>query len=65
MKVNTIQQYYVKQFLEDNFYIEELKLTLMDRYTIRVKDSNDDEMEFWWDIEECKVKYCKCQYIFV
>lgn len=44
MKVNTIQQYYVKQFLEDNFYIEELKLTLMDRYTIRVKDSNDDEM---------------------
>ena len=57
MIVNTIQQYYVKQFLEDNFYIEELKLTLMDRYTIRVKDSNDDEMEFWWDIEECKVKY--------
>lgn len=53
MKVNTIQQYYVKQFLE----VEELKLTLMDRYTIRVKDSNDDEMEFWWDIEECKVKY--------
>lgn len=57
MKVDTTQQYYVKQFLQDNFYIEELKITLIDRYTIRVKDSNDDGMEFWWDIGDCKVKY--------
>lgn len=57
MKVETVQQYYVKQFLEGNFYMEHLKLTLIDRYTIRVQDVNGDIMEFWWNIEDCKVKY--------
>lgn len=57
MKVETVQQFYVKQYLENNFYMEHLKLTLIDRYTIRVKDGNGDEMEFYWDVEEGKVKY--------
>ena len=57
MKVDTIQQYYVMQFLEQQFYIEELKLTLIDRYTIRVKDANNEEMDFYWDIESKSVKY--------
>lgn len=57
MKVETIQQYYVLQYLEDNFYMEDLKLTLIDRYTIRVKDSNNDEMDFYWCKEDGKVKY--------
>lgn len=57
MKVETIQQYYVLQYLEENFYMEHLKLTLIDRYTIRVKDSNNDEMEFYWCKEDGKVKY--------
>ena len=57
MKVETVQQFYVKQFLEENFYMEDLKLTLIDRYTIRVKDINNDEMDFYWDVEEGKVKY--------
>ena len=57
MKVDTVQQFYVKQFLEDNFYIEELKLTLIDRYTIRVKDSNNDEMDFYYCEESKSVKH--------
>lgn len=57
MKVETIQQFYVKQFLQRNFYIEDLKLTLVDRYTIKVQDVNGDIMEFWGDSAECKVKY--------
>lgn len=57
MKVETVQQYYVLQYLEDNFYMEDLKLTLIDRYTIRVKDINGDEMEFYWCKEDGKVKY--------
>lgn len=57
MKVDTVQQYYIKQFLEDNFDMEYIKLELIDRYTIRVKDMNNDEMDFYWDIEEGKVKY--------
>ena len=57
MKVETVQQYYVLQYLKDNFDMEYIKLTLIDRYTIRVKDANDEEMDFWWDKEEGKVKY--------
>lgn len=57
MKVETVQQYYVKQYLEDNFYMEDLKLTLIDRYTIRVQDTNGDVMDFYWSVEEGKVKY--------
>lgn len=57
MKVETVQQYYVLQYLENNFFMEDLKLTLIDRYTIRVKDSNGDVMDFYWDIRDCKVKY--------
>ena len=57
MKVETVQQFYVKQFLEENFYMEDLKLTLIDRYTIRVQDSNGDVMDFYWSVEEGKVKY--------
>ena len=57
MKVETVQQFYIKQYLEDNFYMEDLKLELIDRYTIRVKDSNGDVMDFYWDIQDCKVKY--------
>lgn len=57
MKVETVQQYYVMEYLKDNFYVEELKLTLIDRYTIRVKDTNNDEMDFYWDTESNSVKY--------
>lgn len=57
MKVSTVEQFYVKQFLEENFYIEDLKLTLIDRYTIKVQDANGDIMEFWLDIENFKVRY--------
>lgn len=57
MKVDTIQQYYVMQYLKDNFDMEYIKLILIDRYTIRVKDVNGDQMDFYWDTEEGKVKY--------
>jgi len=57
MKVETLQQYYVMEYLKDNFYVEELKLTLIDRYTIRVKDTNGDVMDFYWDTESNSVKY--------
>lgn len=57
MKVETVQQFYVLQYLKENFFIDELKLELIDRYTIRVKDMNDEEMDFYWDIESESVKY--------
>lgn len=57
MKVETVQQYYVLQYLKENFDMEYIKLTLIDRYTIRVKDANDEEMDFYWCKEDGKVKY--------
>lgn len=57
MKVETVQQYYVKEFLKDNFDMEYIKLTLIDRYTIRVKDTNGEEMDFYWCEESKSVKY--------
>lgn len=57
MKVETVQQYYVMEYLKDNFDMEYIKLELIDRYTIRVKDTNNDVMDFYWDIESKSVKY--------
>ena len=57
MKVETVQQYYVLQYLKENFYMEYIKLELIDRYTIRVKDINNDEMDFYWCVENNSVKY--------
>lgn len=57
MKVDTVQQYYVMRYIEDNFYMEYITMTLIDRYTIRVKDINGDEMDFYWDTESNSVKY--------
>lgn len=57
MKVNTVQQFYVKQFLEDNFYIDELKLELIDRYTIRVTDKNNYQMDFFYDLESNEIRF--------
>lgn len=57
MKVDTIQQFYVMEYLKDNFDMEYIKLTLIDRYTIRVQDANNEEMDFYWCQEEGEVKY--------
>lgn len=57
MKVDTVQQFYVKQFLEDNFYIDELKLELIDRYTIRVTDKNNCQMDFFYDLESNEIRF--------
>lgn len=57
MKVETVQQYYVLQYLKDNFDMEYIKLELIDRYTIRVKDANGDQMDFYWCKESKSVKY--------
>lgn len=57
MKVDTVEQYKVLQFINNNFYIEDVELTLIDRYTIRVKDVNKEETDFYWDMKDGKVKY--------
>lgn len=46
MKVNTIEQFKILEFLKENFYIEELKLKLIDRYTIEIEDVKGEKMQF-------------------
>lgn len=46
MKVNTIEQYKVLKYIEDNFEMNYITLELIDRYTIRITDTNNDSMDF-------------------
>lgn len=55
MKVETVEQYKVLEFLKENFYMESIKLKLIDRYTIEVTDGNGDTMNFKY--EDGKVVY--------
>ncbi|MDU1442080.1 MAG: hypothetical protein E6916_01035 [Clostridium cochlearium] len=48
MKVNTVEQFKVLQFLEENLEIELFKLELLDRYSIQVTDSVGNKMIFKW-----------------
>ena len=41
-QVNTIQQYKVLNYLKDTFKTDVLTIYLVDRYTIKVTDTNND-----------------------
>ncbi|WP_189910968.1 hypothetical protein [Clostridium cochlearium] len=49
MKVNTVEQFKVLQFLKKNFEIELFKLELLDRYSIQVTDSTGESMVFKYE----------------
>ena len=49
MKVNTVEQFKVLQFLKENFEIELFELELLDRYSIKVTDSTGDKMIFKYE----------------
>ena len=38
MKVNTIEQFYILQFLQENFFFDELGITLVDRNRVQIQD---------------------------
>lgn len=49
MKVKTIEQFKVLEFLKANFVIEEVNLELIDRYTIKLTDKTGESMNFKYD----------------
>lgn len=49
MKVNTVEQFKVLQFLKEQFELELFELELLDRYSIKITDSTGDKMIFKWD----------------
>ena len=42
MKANTVEQYHILQWLEQNFYIDALKITLVDKAAVRIEDRNGE-----------------------
>ena len=49
MKVNTVEQYKVLEFIKDKFHMADIELKLIDRNTIEVTDQNGDIMQFKYD----------------
>ena len=46
MKVDTVEQYHVMQFIKDNFNMEYITTELIDRYTIEVEDRTGEKIKF-------------------
>ncbi|MCD3194211.1 hypothetical protein G8S49_01295 [Clostridium botulinum C] len=46
MKVNTVEQFKVLEFLKENFELNLFKVELLDRYSIKITDSESESMIF-------------------
>lgn len=49
MKVQSVEQFKVLEFIKANFFIEEVSLELIDRYTIKLTDKTGESMNFKYD----------------
>lgn len=49
MKVNTVEQFKVLEFIKAHFIMEEVSLELIDRYTIKLTDKTGESMNFKYD----------------
>lgn len=56
MKAKTVEQFKVIQYINDNFEKGSLKLTLIDRFTIKAEDSTGDSIIFYYDNESKEIK---------
>lgn len=48
-KVNTVEQFKVLQFIQDNFFMDCITLELVDRYSIKLIDANGDGAIFRYE----------------
>lgn len=49
MKVDTVEQFKVLEFIKANFVIEEVTLRLIDRYTIELTDNAGESLNFKYE----------------
>jgi hypothetical protein len=54
MKVNTVEQFKVLEFIKENFEIEYIKLELIDRNSIKVIDAKGESCIFYLENNEIK-----------
>lgn len=55
MRVNTVEQFKVLEFIKKNFDMNYITLELIDRYTIEVEDRTGEKMKFKY--EDGKIVY--------
>jgi len=46
VKVNTIEQYKVLEFIKANFYVEAITVEIVDKFTLKVTDKNNETALF-------------------
>lgn len=46
IKVETIEQFKVLEFIKSNFEIDEIEIELVDKCTLKVKDNKGDSLYF-------------------
>lgn len=49
MKVDTVEQFKILEFLKENFQLEHLKIELLNRNVIQVTDENNESMLFKYE----------------
>ncbi len=42
IKANTVEQYHILKWLEQNFHIDALRITLIDKAAVRIEDRNGE-----------------------
>ena len=55
-KVQTVEQFKVLTYINDNFEDNTLKLELIDRYTILATDKYNDKLIFYYEDDTVKTK---------
>lgn len=55
-KVQTVEQFKVLTYINDNFEDNTLKLELIDRYTILATDKYNDKLIFYYENDTVKTK---------
>lgn len=55
MKVETVEQYKILEYINKNFNINSLELTLIDRSSIGIQDSNGDRAVFGYEDGEVRM----------
>jgi len=55
MKVETVEQYKILEYINKNFNINSLELTLLDRSSIGIQDNNGERAIFGYENGEVKI----------
>jgi len=55
MKVETVEQYKILEYINKNFNINSLELTLIDRSSIGIQDNNGDRAIFGYEDGEVRM----------